>query len=264
MPRIRTVKPEFFTSESMAKCSPWARLLAIGLMQHADSHGRMKWVPRQILGNVFPWDEDVELGPLADELEACGFLVRYEVDGSKYAEIPAFRQHQRLSGKEAETDSSIPEPPRGTEGEQRGSIEVFPVKQSGNSQCPGKGTGKGNREREGGTPDGEPTNPSGPPPCPHQEIVDLYHEVLPELTHHKTWDGARADNLRARWRSDAKRQSLDYWRKFFEAVRESPFLMGQIQPRDGGKPFAADLEWLVKPQNFNKVIDGKYHDGSAA
>lgn len=262
MPRIRTVKPEFFTSETMAKCGPWARLLAIGLMQRADSHGRMKWVPRQILGDVFPWDDDVELEPLALELEACGFLCRYEAGGSKYAELPGFRSHQRLSGKEADTESQHPPRPCEAAGKQRGSIEVFPVKHMESQER------EREREREQGT--GEPdapastAAPSGPPPCPHTEILALYHECLPDLTHHKTWDGTRADNLRARWRSHRKRQTLDYWRKLFGYVSESDFLMGRSDPTPGRKAFRADLEWLVVKSNFDKVTEGKYHDGDAA
>lgn len=262
MPRIRTVKPEFFTSETMAQCGPWARLLAIGLMQRADSHGRMKWVPRQILGDVFPWDEDVELAPLADELEACGFLRRYEANGSKYADIPSFRAHQRLSGKEAEADSQHPPHPLEAMVKQGGSVEVFPVKHR-ESQEREREQGTGNREAECDAP-ASLADPSGPPQCPQAEIVALYHECLPELTHHKTWDGARADNLRARWRSDPKRQTLDYWRRFFEHVRESDFLMGRTNGTGDRPPFAADLEWLVKASNFSKVIEGKYHNRGAA
>ena len=36
-------------------------------------------------------------------------------------------------------------------------------------------------------------------------------------------------------------------------VKDSPFLMGH---NDRG--WTADLEWLVRPTNFAKVLDGKY------
>jgi uncharacterized protein YdaU (DUF1376 family) len=96
-------------------------------------------------------------------------------------------------------------------------------------------------------------------PCPHEAIVALYHEHLPANPRIKVWDGARADALRTRWREDAKRQSLDYWRRFFAHVAASPFLTGQ---RDGGngRPFLPGLDWLVKAANFAKVIEGRYHD----
>lgn len=100
------------------------------------------------------------------------------------------------------------------------------------------------------------------PPCPQSEIVRLYHELLPACPRMKVWDGDRARALRTRWREDDKRQSLDYWRRFFTHVAASPFLTGQSSGRDG-RPFVADLEWLVKKGNFIKVIENKYHDREA-
>jgi len=101
--------------------------------------------------------------------------------------------------------------------------------------------------------------------CPHQAIVDLYHEILPELRKIKVWSEKRKSNLRARWNSGLKRtdgtpiNSLEYWRQFFEYVSESDFLMGRSSGTSGKKPFVADLEWLLKESNFVKVIEGRYH-----
>lgn len=97
------------------------------------------------------------------------------------------------------------------------------------------------------------------PDCPHADIVELYHEILPSLAVVKSWSDERQAMLRKRWREDPKRQSLDYWRRFFVHVSQSPFLMGKVLDRNG-RPFSADLEWLVRPTNFLKIIEGKYHD----
>ena len=90
--------------------------------------------------------------------------------------------------------------------------------------------------------------------CPHQEIINLYHEILPELPQVKVWNETRQRLLRARWREDPERQNLDWWRQFFEYVRESDFLMGRVVGKDGSF-FQADLEWLIRPNNFVKVIE---------
>ena len=90
------------------------------------------------------------------------------------------------------------------------------------------------------------------PSCPHQEIIALYHEILPELSAVKDWTEKRRKNLQSRWREDANRQSLDYWKRFFSFVSKSDFLMGRKTE------FRADLEWLVNSSNFVKVIEGKY------
>lgn len=98
--------------------------------------------------------------------------------------------------------------------------------------------------------DGKPSIP----PCPHEEIIALYHEVLPELRRVRVWNGQRRKLLRRRWVEDAKRRDLNWWRRFFEYVRRCSFLMGT-----NGK-WVADLEWLVRPDNMVKVIEGKYED----
>lgn len=96
------------------------------------------------------------------------------------------------------------------------------------------------------------------PPCPHADIVALYHELLPELARVRDWTADRQRLLRKRWRERAEHQSLTWWRDFFEFVRGCDFLMGRVPARDGHAPFECDLEWLLRPKNFLKVIEGKY------
>jgi len=99
--------------------------------------------------------------------------------------------------------------------------------------------------------------------CPHVEIVALYHELLPSLTRVKEWTPVRQTFLRKRWNESRERQSLDWWRGFFCYVAESDFLTGKTSGRDG-RPFECDLEWLVRPKNFIKVIEGRYENRGVA
>jgi len=94
--------------------------------------------------------------------------------------------------------------------------------------------------------------------CPQTEILKLYSEILPELTQPKVWSGVRQTNLRARWREEKKRQSLDYWSRLFNYIRKSDFLMGRTSGSNG-KPFHVGLDWIVKAENFTKIIEEKYH-----
>ncbi len=104
---------------------------------------------------------------------------------------------------------------------------------------------------------------TGPPPCPQKEIIELYHEILPELpqVRYEMWKGSQHEqNLRARWREDPKRQDLGYWRRFFQRIHEAcPFLLGQGEPNPkSGKVFQASLRWIVKRDNFAKILEGHY------
>lgn len=93
--------------------------------------------------------------------------------------------------------------------------------------------------------------------CPHQKIIALYHEILPQCPAVREWTPARATQLRARWNEDPGRQNMEYWRRFFEYVKTCDFLVG-VQPDSRRKPFFADLEWIVKHANFTKIRERKY------
>lgn len=103
--------------------------------------------------------------------------------------------------------------------------------------------------------------------CPQQKIIDLYHECLPSLPPVRIWtSAARTNNLAARWREMAldqgfqsEAEGLDFFKRFFEFVGRSRFLTGQVKQKDG-RTFRADLEWITKANNFEKICDRKYHD----
>ncbi len=103
--------------------------------------------------------------------------------------------------------------------------------------------------------------------CPQQKLIDLYHECLPGLPPVRIWTSAsRVNNLASRWREMALDQGfqseadgLDFFKRFFEFVGRSKFLMGQVKQKDG-RTFRADLEWITKANNFEKICDRKYHD----
>jgi uncharacterized protein YdaU (DUF1376 family) len=109
--------------------------------------------------------------------------------------------------------------------------------------------------------------------CPHKQILELWAEVLPALPQHtpSLWKGARAEHLRARWRETADEKAwtstddgLAYFRKLFGFVGKSAFLTGRVKPRDDKPAFVCELAWLVMPQNWAKVLEGKYHQTEAA
>ena len=93
--------------------------------------------------------------------------------------------------------------------------------------------------------------------CPHQSIVDLYHQTIPSARRVKEWTPARQQQLRARWREKEERQTLEWWGKFFCYVAKSDFLCGRTEA-PGRKPFELSLDWLCKSANFVKVLEGAY------
>lgn len=107
------------------------------------------------------------------------------------------------------------------------------------------------------------------PDCPHEKIIELYHTQLPECPKVLQWHDTRQGYLRSRWKQMAKANGvtpgyaseeagLAWWRKFFGYCAQSDFLTGKTEGRQGKPPFVADLEWIVRPTNFAKIIEGKY------
>jgi uncharacterized protein YdaU (DUF1376 family) len=106
------------------------------------------------------------------------------------------------------------------------------------------------------------------PECDHKAVIELYHQNLPTMRRVEVWNETRAGYLRQRWREVAAELAqaqditasdvLNWWGEFFKSVGKSRFLTGRVNSKDG-RAFVADLEWILKPSNFAKIVEGKYH-----
>lgn len=101
MARIRTIKPEFFTSENIVALTPLSRLFYVSLWLEADREGRLEWKPKTFKLRYFPAD-DCDIETMGKELIDAGLIVLYEDD--KYAEIPSFAKHQVINNRESESE----------------------------------------------------------------------------------------------------------------------------------------------------------------
>lgn len=90
MPKIRGVKPDYWTDEAIVDLSIPARLLLIGLWNYACDNGHLQDKPKQIKMRIFPGD-DVNATALLRELEASGRIKRD--DG--WITIPNLTHHQK-------------------------------------------------------------------------------------------------------------------------------------------------------------------------
>lgn len=99
MPRIRTVKPDFWQDEELAATSPEARLLAIGLLNFADDEGYFKAHPALIRGAIFPFnDGSLNIQGMLKELSSVGYTRLFDgVDGKKYGQVVNFVKHQKVN-----------------------------------------------------------------------------------------------------------------------------------------------------------------------
>lgn len=115
MPRIRTVKPEFWEDELLGVMPRDARLLFIATFNMADDEGILRWTPSYIKAQAFMYDDD--LGPKeVDQLMRCltdtGLVFPFigGVAQQQMALVVNFRKHQRINRPQK---SKLPPPSTG-------------------------------------------------------------------------------------------------------------------------------------------------------
>lgn len=97
MPRIRTIKPEFWTDEKVVQLPFRARLFFIGMWNFADDDGRLLNEPERLKMQIFPGDS-VDVEALVDLLSAAEMIEVYALaDGRSVIAIPNFARHQKIS-----------------------------------------------------------------------------------------------------------------------------------------------------------------------
>lgn len=96
--RIRSIKPEFWESESLGRVSREARLLFIGLFSCCDDHGKARASSRLLASRLYPYDDDAlrKLPSWIEELEKEGCIRLYKVNGESYLDIPKWLNHQKI------------------------------------------------------------------------------------------------------------------------------------------------------------------------
>ncbi len=192
MARIRTIKPDFFTSDTVAELSLRARLTWIGLWTYCDDHGRCRDNVKLIKAAVWPLD-DVSLTNIEKDLadlQACGVVYRYEIDAKQYLQITNWEEHQRVSHP---TDSKIPAPPGfagppPAEGGNRDSSGKNP--ESSGAAPFGKEQGTGNREREEERTPALARERDLPPPDLFSEFWITYPRRIDKRAAERAWKAA--------------------------------------------------------------------------
>lgn len=108
-------------------------------------------------------------------------------------------------------------------------------------------------------------------PCPHSEFRRLYAEKCPELSEPKHWNATRQAPLRSRWAEIVKTkgwttqaQGAAWLERFFDAVQTSDFLMGRTARAGSHKAWRCDVDFLISPNGFWGVVEGKYENREAA
>lgn len=112
MARIRTIKPEFFTSDTIAALSVPTRLTFIGMWTDADDYGNLLDNPRLLKGHIWPLDDDMTPTDMSLHIQVlveAGLVDRYQDDeGKKYLHIRSWDEHQKMNRKASRKHPASP------------------------------------------------------------------------------------------------------------------------------------------------------------
>lgn len=245
MARIRTIKPEFPQSESLGRVSRDARLLFAMLFTVADDAGRLRGASRMLASLLFPYDDDAPrlIDGWLTELEMEGCIRRYEVNGSRYIDIPKWLEHQKIDRPSQSRFPAFDEASR---------IIAKPRE-------PSSEEGKG-REGKGEEGTGEEGNARGatvadaplPDPDPPQLAFDAWNDLAIDLALPiaQVLTPERKTKLRRRLEECG---GLEGWAAALARIRGSPFLLGKNDRR-----WKADLDFVLQKKSFTRLMEGSY------
>ena len=83
----------------------------------------------------------------------------------------------------------------------------------------------------------------------YSNVIEIYHRTCPELSKIRELTSNRQKTLKA-W------GNLEEMTEVFEKVSKSKFLNG-----DNDRKWKADFDWIIKPANRVKILEGKYSNG---
>lgn len=236
---VRLLRDGILTSERVASLNWAEEVFYRRLMSVVDDYGRYFANPKLIRAACYPLQIDKVSDPDIEKwLTACvtAALVRvYSTsDEKRYLEIMDFGQHLRSKSKYPEPNDSTC---KQLLSDAHLDEDVF-------------------GDEVGG--DINPTSKPSVPPCPVEKIIEVYKSIAESLVRIRVVADSTKAAISSRWRSDQKYQSLEFWEKYFKYCEANEFLSGRSDPKPGGKPFRADLDWLVKASNFAKVLNERY------
>jgi hypothetical protein len=112
------------------------------------------------------------------------------------------------------------------------------------------------------------TSPDKRPTCQAQKIIDLYHEVLPELPRVRLQTKDRTRALAKAWawvftstkddhthRAETPEQALAWFREYFTRARDNDFLMGRTKQSGEHANWRCDLDFLLTDKGMKHVIE---------
>ncbi len=291
MARIRTIKPEFFTSEQIVECSASARLLFVGLWCFSDDGGVHPASVKRIKMEVFPGDDisAEQVQGLIDELIRAKLIAEFEAGGESYWCVLGWKNHQKIDRPTLKhpqlDDDEISRIRRSLDDEStsprrildeqstrpRDGMEWNGRESNGREKTPHTSANADGGEAEATAivstkpkslipdDDGDDDPPKAIKPAKPDSInpgdlVVAWNRCV-GLAPITSMTVNRKKSLRARSRDPIFR---DNWQAAIQRVGTTVFCCG-----GGPRGWRADVDWFLRPDTIVQIMEGKYDDRDA-
>lgn len=284
MARIRSIKPEFWSSEQVMECSPTARLLFIGLWNFCDDGGNHVASAKTVKAEIFPGDDisSSDVQRMLDELSSNSLIAFYTNGDKEYLHVTGWRKHQKIDrptfkhppfSDDARRgfDESSPPEGNGVEGSgEEGKGEDLSSLRSDSSTADGVdllGDAAGQGEGQGGKPD-----PKERKAARIQQIAEdaqtafnatlaKPHGLLAKCT---VLNKPRLKAVEAALPTvrqlcaamyGSEKVTPAFWQAYFETVADDDFYSGRAKGGPGHENYVPDFEVLLREKTIAKLAD---------
>lgn len=109
---------------------------------------------------------------------------------------------------------------------------------------------------------------SGLPPAPYRQIIDLYHEILPELPRVIVETEDRKRLVKSFWnwvltstkasgarRAETASEAIEYCKIYFDLARGNDFVMGRTERSKDHRNWKASIDYLLSDKGKKQIIE---------
>lgn len=281
MARIRSIKPEFWSSEQVMECSPTSRLLFIGLWNFCDDGGNHVASAKTIKAEIFPGDDiaSTDVQRMLDELSSNSLIAFYTNGDKQYLHVTGWKKHQKI-------DRPTFKHPSYSEDDRRGLGESSPPEGKGEEGRGGEGKEPSSLRSESSPQlalTGDPTAPAdlkakradrirqiaedartaynGTLAKPHGELpactvlnkprIKAVEKALPTVRQLcQTMFGS-------------ERVTPQFWQAYFETAADDDFHAGRLPGGPGHENWKPDFEYLLRETVIAKLADRAASEAAA-
>ena len=222
--------------------------------------GKLEEISPRIIARAAQWSGDPEL--LIEALKASEWLDECQTEDT--LEIHDWEDYagklieQRISERERSRKrrakkSKKPEDDQQTTGGRPADDQQTTAGRVEKSRVDKSRVDKEIKDSKGDKPPEEPADENSKREAvPYKKIQEIFIETCPSFSKIMAINGQRKKAVGARWN---EHKDIEVFKALFEKAEASSFMKGRNE-----RNWTADFDWMMKPTNFSKVLEGRYDD----